>query len=27
LLEETRACAAQRAIDLPALVRYLELAP
>jgi hypothetical protein len=27
LLEETRACAAQRAIDLPALVRYLQLGP
>ena len=27
MLEETRACAEQRAIDLPALVRYLELAP
>jgi alanyl aminopeptidase len=27
MLEETRACAAQRAVDLPALARYLELAP
>jgi hypothetical protein len=27
LVDRTRACAAQRAIDLPALVRYLQTQP